>query len=782
MKTIVEFALLAALLSPFVNAQASEEQCAAQICCKNGNQDLSASCWSQCSSYQQQLAEIGCHILPPTPTSSSAPQVAPTLTTSWGPGQFCQGYGPGEGGDSCITIPAGCYVVPSGYNVVPQLYCTATATPSSIVASSTLSIMQITSSSVVSSPIVPSSSAVPPSSTPSAQVLPSSSATTMASSSASSALSSAGAPPTTTPFSALSSASVPPILTATSSVTPSSSIASSSAVQSSALPGIVGGVVTGAASASSAAQAFSQNPTTDTENALKQAVSAAQDAATTAKALADAAAFTALSAELATVLSSLSEAAATLASAEALADIAAAVAPELAAAEAAAATAQAIENAGPDSPEPTAQQQSANQPSGTQASPTISASSAAGSSIAPSSAPVASSSSAVTASSVMSASASSTITSSATASASTCDACVACADSTIAPIPTPGPVDPFAQYAGSITDNSTTTKPRKRFHSADFVEIEARANSATRDVTICGQDFSAPSYNSYSTTGNGNSYSPYYSYMFQLPRCSTYNWALTQGPTAPDSASYATEHIYELQLIAIFLRWLAANNAGLQAYLAVNNRNICANFINQILFGQGQQWTVTTFGAGGSIKTAGSRPIDELMSQMSGGTRTSELVYLETHLNGLKAQLFGGNTPSTMTMAAAQLALVGESSALYLYLQDPNVSAIFKAVSDRVKTFYAKLDRACGRGARGPCAANVQWQSSYQTWQAQYLQQIDASWQGWKSAQVAAAVTQITPKTRGSAMWQALLNAVNAQTSAGLLSAGSYTFAGSLTI
>lgn len=134
MKTIVEFALLAALLSPFVNAQASEEQwyvyigaspaisyqftcrnvaffpfaplislsvqthceggalihdidSAAQICCKNGNQDLSASCWSQCSSYQQQLAEIGCHILPPTPTSSSAPQVAPTLTTSWGPGQ-----------------------------------------------------------------------------------------------------------------------------------------------------------------------------------------------------------------------------------------------------------------------------------------------------------------------------------------------------------------------------------------------------------------------------------------------------------------------------------------------------------------------------------------------------------------------------------------------------------------------------------------------------------------------------------------------------------------------
>ncbi|CAF9922352.1 hypothetical protein IMSHALPRED_005666 [Imshaugia aleurites] len=494
-------------------------------------------------------------------------------------------------------------------------------------------------------------------------------------------------------------------------------------------------------------------------------------------AIADAAAFTALSAQLATVLSSLSEAAATLASAETLAEIAAAVAPELAAAESAAAAAQVIEDEGPDDPEPSGQQPSANQPSATQPSPSFSVSSAAGSSVVlssgsiasgssslmssgssaagssvtPSSGSVASSSSAATLSSITSASVSSVITSSATVSASTCDACVACADSTIAAIPTPGPVDYFAQWADTITDNSTATKQRKRFHSADFVELEARA--ATRDVQICGQSFSAPSYNSYSGSGIGNTYSPYYSYAFQLPRCSTYSWALTQGSTAPDNAAYATEHIYELQLIAIFLRWLLANNASLQAYLAAgNNRNICANVINQLFFGQGQAWTVTTFGAGGNIKTPGSRPIDELMSQMSGGTRTSELVYLETHLNGLKAQLFSGSTPSTKTLATAQLALVGETSALYLYLTSPHISSIFTAVSNRA-------------------------------WQAAYLAQVDAGWQAWKAAQVAGAVAQITPKARaGSAMWQALLSAVNAQASTGLLSAEMYTFAGALTI
>ena len=76
----------------------------------------------------------------------------------------------------------------------------------------------------------------------------------------------------------------------------------------------------------------------------------------------------------------------------------------------------------------------------------------------------------------------------------------------------------------------------------------------------------------------------------------------------------------------------------------------------------------------------------------------------------------------------------------------------------------------------------MQWADAYQLWQAQYLQQIDAGWQAWKTAQVAGAVAQITPKTSGSAMWQTLLNAVNTQTSSGLLSAGRYTFAGSLTI
>ena len=86
MKCITGYAVFA-WLTITVNSQASEEQCAAQICCLDGNQDVSASCWSQCSSYQQQLAELGCHILPPTTTSSSASSVAPTVTTSWGPGQ-----------------------------------------------------------------------------------------------------------------------------------------------------------------------------------------------------------------------------------------------------------------------------------------------------------------------------------------------------------------------------------------------------------------------------------------------------------------------------------------------------------------------------------------------------------------------------------------------------------------------------------------------------------------------------------------------------------------------
>src|SRR5438046_10526727 len=64
-----------------------------------------------------------------TSVSSSGPlntTMGPTTlpSTSWGPGQFCQGLSPG-GGDSCVTIPVGCYVVPSIGNVTPQVHCTA---------------------------------------------------------------------------------------------------------------------------------------------------------------------------------------------------------------------------------------------------------------------------------------------------------------------------------------------------------------------------------------------------------------------------------------------------------------------------------------------------------------------------------------------------------------------------------------------------------------------------------------------------------------------------------
>ena len=318
----------------------------------------------------------------------------------------------------------------------------------------------------------------------------------------------------------------------------------------------------------------------------------------------------------------------TLASTEALADIAVAVAPELAAALIAATVAQEVENAGPEAPRP-----SANQLSVTQLSPTISPSSLAGYSVASSIGSVASTASAAIVSSISSASASSTIASSATASASACYVCVACADSTNTPMTTSDPVDPFSQYAGSTTDNSTAAKHRKRLHSANFIEVEARANTATRDSAICGAFFSAPSYYSYNGAGIGNTYNPYYSYFFGLPRCSTYSWALTQRPTASDDKSYAAEHIYELQLNAIFLRWLANNNADLQAYLAVNNRNICTNFLNQILSGEGPQWTLTTFGAGGNIRTPRSRPLDELLGQMSGGARANELVFIDKELN-----------------------------------------------------------------------------------------------------------------------------------------------------
>ena len=96
---------------------------------------------------------------------------------------------------------------------------------------------------------------------------------------------------------------------------------------------------------------------------------------------------------------------------------------------------------------------------------------------------------------------------------------------------------------------------------------------------------------------------------------------------------------------------------------------------------------------GGSVFTGGSA-LAELMLDLSDNTRPTELTGLDKDLNILKAAVF--NTATTTFAAASvapgKLAKVTRFAMLLAYLQEPTVSAAFKAVSNRVRATLQKLD------------------------------------------------------------------------------------------
>jgi len=126
--------------------------------------------------------------------------------------------------------------------------------------------------------------------------------------------------------------------------------------------------------------------------------------------------------------------------------------------------------------------------------------------------------------------------------------------------------------------------------------------------------------------------------------------------------------------------------------------------------GPGGVRTNMRFGAGDTQTRVGSRPIDELVDAMSGGIANAhELVDLQDKLNGIKAKIFGNQSPPSLPKLDYEtvLATVAETSPVCLYLRNPKIASIFQAVSRRVQAFWAKIDAACVGNRRGSCILGI---------------------------------------------------------------------------
>lgn len=288
------------------------------------------------------------------------------------------------------------------------------------------------------------------------------------------------------------------------------------------------------------------------------------------------------------------------------------------------------------------------------------------------------------------------------------------------------------------------------------------ASIADRTVIICGNTLYAPDYYSWNAAGQGNIYTNYYSYKYLNPGCGKYDWTLVT-PQQKLRTAYATEHVYELQMLNLFITYMGTQNSQLEDWL--NGRDVCSGIIQRLLFMKGGSWTTVGFNGGvgtnGDGVNPGTRPVDELVGEMSGGLgqpgdRSDEMMYLDTTLNGFKAKLFtpGSSLPSPSSQTyTARLEAVAQLSAVYLYLNDPTVRNVFKTVSLRVYNFWVKIDTACAAATAGICkiGPGFSWAKSYELFEIKFLGGMDDKALTYRNTHVTAAMDLInTAVQRGA--------------------------------
>ncbi|KAH8894610.1 hypothetical protein GQ53DRAFT_820976 [Thozetella sp. PMI_491] len=275
--------------------------------------------------------------------------------------------------------------------------------------------------------------------------------------------------------------------------------------------------------------------------------------------------------------------------------------------------------------------------------------------------------------------------------------------------------------------------------------IQARAD---RTVNICNLPFDAPDYESWhaKTVTNPNPvnpYSAYFTFQWKSPEktCKPMNLQLeviTNKANLRATDTFATEHVYELQLADIFLQWAVENDPVIRAAstakgAAQPDYSLFCSRIFKPVFQDTNKWPST-------IKFAQRAAVEYLMAQFSGGWAADEMVYLQTDINSKKAQWAAYNRVSNYPLWQDELRELAISSNLYQYLRHADIVAIFHRVSNRMRSFYVELDAAIASAtAQGQigAAAGIKFADAYDKWVPHYFKDIDARWENYRLAAVA---------------------------------------------
>lgn len=284
----------------------------------------------------------------------------------------------------------------------------------------------------------------------------------------------------------------------------------------------------------------------------------------------------------------------------------------------------------------------------------------------------------------------------------------------------------------------------------DFHALDRRDDGRTG--VFCGRLFDVPNYQSWSSTRN-NPYSPFYNY-YSSSKCGSWSFNLVSSntatlPAAPPSSSYpsnayATEHVYEIQQIDIFLQYALNNVPVFQQLYNGNGPAFCRGF--------GSQLYSTRQFANGNVYNYNISPAQQIYNALEGGTGdTTEFVYLEDRLNNRKAKFFSLQSPRGLDDYQDELAAVSRTAAIAQYLQTNNVASIYHRVSDRVRQAFITFGQACNDTSAQTAYrrfGNIDWAGTYDAWESSYLDQVQTRISNDVTAGVALALRYIDTARR----------------------------------
>jgi hypothetical protein len=267
--------------------------------------------------------------------------------------------------------------------------------------------------------------------------------------------------------------------------------------------------------------------------------------------------------------------------------------------------------------------------------------------------------------------------------------------------------------------------PRRRHTQASHYNALFQRADLERGE-LCGKPVRVPKYTSWSP--GATRYSPTFNYQ-RTTKCGAFNSKLDISiqPLLPGFKQgvpeYATEHIYEVQQIKLFLNWAAQNITELTPYYQTNfvpteqGSEFCNKIFLKLFFAK-TQWTASSFYQ--SRKVA---PIQDIYNALEGSSDStdpaSEFVYLNKDLNSLKGSLFGLKISGIFNDIVDNLDRLALYIALSEYLSNDDVSNIYHAVSTRVEERFVTFGEACKQAnAKGFRAlAGIDWASYYRQWE-----------------------------------------------------------------